>query len=519
MIPSVLALWLAAFVAFLRVTWRMAGAHQRAWLDIPLVAGIAAITLPCWQSDQFFGNEYEDAYEYQAAGAILSQNANWHSVLNPVCLVGTLQSCLRLGTLSHPIGLAALLSVPCALTGSDLDTAARVSGMFFVATSVAVYLLGRQLHAARSFAWLAVFFWLSTPTFLVLGTTTFAEPAAACLLLAACLAYSDSPARSARLGDFVSMVVLLLASVLVRRDLAILLIAFPAHAATQGGSGAFRRVAVAVATATGLALCFGKEVFWMPGDLHGHEPWFALHRVPGILSAFAMDWVNPLRFGLLFPAVIVGLAAIRRFSATTGVGALLCCFVLMFCSFGQGFYDVAHGAIPSVHVLRYSYEIGPLASLVAASGFRVALAKYWRADDRGLVPFAAAVILAANFAAVDLGASLARVEQDSRFAPILGACRAIDSGATLVAAESSLSQILCPRVKVVSYSALDDEVVVQEVDRAIETGSAYYLQGFEAGAPSRERWVVQRSVIEARLPRRVYGEPGGLYRLVSSEPR
>ena len=105
-----------------------------------LLVGALAVWVP------FHGQEYEDAFEYLAAGKLLALQPNVRgATLNPICVAGSQLDCEVFGELAHPTGYAVLISWIVRTVGFNLHIAHLCSVAFLALSMGCVFVALRLL--------------------------------------------------------------------------------------------------------------------------------------------------------------------------------------------------------------------------------------------------------------------------------------------------------------------------------------------------------------------------------------
>jgi hypothetical protein len=450
----------------------------------------------------FFGLEYEDAFEYAYAGALLAlAPASKSGGLNPICLSGAMLNCEAIGFLSHPIGLSVLVSWLNTSFGWSAHYVQWLSAVASLSIAIGLFFSAQLLGMGAIGATSSALLFLTTPAFAALTSSGFAEPLAAALLLYAISLTTwnirELPKRAARgsagnallRGSALSLVIALAAN--VRRENLLLGVALPMmcalcmRAVPRGARHSHFSWLVA-ACLGGLVLA---EVANSSG-LHSRqavsvsstEPPFSIHNfgllVPAFLSYLA-DWQR--WFGLPV-AVVLGVIEGRRrqlLLVPIGISAV---YLGAFLSFSQSWYFTHRGEVPWLHFERYTLEIAPCLALVGGSGIE----SVWVFLRRRLPGFrfrAALVVLGISGVTTGLvlGGNLKRdyanEEAEVRVRPIVLACEEIPTHGALVAVEPILVSLFCgPTRRVVAYPALGSDVDGESLRLAEQTGGLYLLE-------------------------------------------
>ena len=462
----------------------------------------------------FFGQEYEDAYEYTYSGLLLNyQPETRSSGLNSVCVEGSLLRCRRFMTLSHPIGLSVLVSACAATFGLSCEYARYISCGSFLITALMVYLLACTWGKSPLCGLSASFLYLFTPEVFAFSQTGLSEPASASLVLltlffSSTLVLVDVRGQS-RLGNLNSALGLFLALIValfVRRENLILCIAIPLlfylARLLFGGKNDVTNLRWLT------AICLASFLFSIvaPYQLLDFEavrpangPSFSFNNLAVLGPRFFGHLFNPAVYFLLPWSVVTSVLWWRKATGLEFVVAgLLLTYFLVITAFSQSYSFAVLGKDPSFHFARYSTEIAPLLALLGAGGIEALLLNWLlpRGGIRTVTVFVGAAIILALSLGRSIRSRLAADEETTRILPTAWICNSAPHGGTIISSQPVLLGLVCdPDREILDYSQIGYGISQESV----AAGQLYlYWSSVESAANAQRYPCAERSLSEYR---------------------
>lgn len=542
--------WLAFIVSVVAVLATWGGLPRKVWAARYALLVITCLFCVLYVSrldTSFMGLEYEDAFEYVYAGQVLAQDSGARSfVLNPVCVDGSREACLSYATLSHPIGLATLISWPARLLGRSLLYGGAVSLFFMWIASIGVFALLRLWDVGAVYAVLGSVLFMTCPVCLALGGTSLAEPTTTGLLVVSVLLAEvlvvrrHSGLERTQGGIVRAWLVLALASALTlaiftKRESLWLVVVLPASylvLAALRGRGSLR----SVVAESGLVVAVCGAVFavaWLAGgsglfDWNSIQPTTAAPFSLTNLERWAPEYLAHLfsvRFLALVPLAIVGVLTLGRSRRPVVVLPLVVGYMALFASFSQDFFAESTGQIPYFHFERYTLEITPFLAALAAMGLgRVGefAGRYVTRRAVAALALVAGLLLVAGGAAEALPyrQSLSREEAGLRRKPVEAACARIPAGGWVVTDEPIVFALYCgPSVDVLATATIGVRAVpVARLVRLRDTGHLFLWKNLEDTPLETNRYPAVAAFLRTTKPTELFRFAGsggsfGLYRL------
>ena len=503
--------WLAFILSIVGVLVAWGSLRHQVWAARYALVVISVLFCVLYLSrldTSFMGLEYEDAFEYVYAGQVLAQDSGTRSfVLNPVCVDGSRGACLSYATLSHPIGLAALISWPARLLGRSLVYGGVLSLFFMWVASVCIFALLRLWDVAMPYSVLGSVLFMTCPVCLALGGSSLAEPVTAGLLVASVL-FAELLVGRRRLrveGTQRHLVraflVLALASTLTlaiftKRESLLLVVILPASYLTLAAIKS-RCSLRSIVVESGLIVVVCGVVFlvaWIVGgsglfDWNSIQPTTAAPFSLTNLERWAPEYLGHLfsaRFLALVPLALVGVLTLARSQRPVVLLPLVIGYMALFASFSQDFFAQSSGQIPYFHFERYTLEITPFLAVLAAMG----LARLGEFAGRYVTRRAvAALVLATGLLLVAGGAAaafpyrqnLSAEEVGLRRNPVEAACSRIPVGGWVITDEPIIFALYCrPSVDVLATATIGVPAVpVARLARLRDTGHLFLWKNLE----------------------------------------
>lgn len=455
----------------------------------------------------FFGQEYEDAYEYTYSGLLLNyQPETRSSGLNSVCVEGSLLRCRRFMTLSHPIGLSVLVSACAATFGLSCEYVRYINcGAFFI-TALMVYLLARMWGKSPLCGLSATLLYLFTPEVFAFSQTGLSEPASASLVLltfffSSTLVLVDVRGQS-RLGNLNSALGLFLAlsvAVFVRRENLILCIAMPPlfflARLLFGGKNEVTnlRLLTAICLASFLlSIAAPYQLLDFEAVRPANGPSFSFNNLALLGPRFFGHLFNPALYFLLPWSVVASVVWWRKATGLEFVAAgLLLTYFLVISAFSQSYSFAVLGKDPSFHFARYSTEIAPLLALLGAGGIEALLLNWLL--PRGGIPTVAVCVGAALILALSLGRSirsrLAADEEVTHILPTAWICNSVPDGGTIISPQPVLLGLVCdPDREILDYAQIGYGISQESLERSVAAGQAYVFWSSVESAANAQRY-------------------------------
>lgn len=448
---------------------------------VGLVALVAA-------RDNFYGFEYEDAYEYIAAARLAIEGAPT-GLSNEVCLArATPSRCDVRGATTHPIGYASLITALSPAVRDPADAARIISSLATVSLVIAIVLHAEASGRLRSFTpWVIAS--AMGPMAPVLLFSTFAEPLAT-LFLTMAFACFERATRNGRRSTHGLGAACILGAGLVRREHALGAVLFALEVVRRRLVGREHRTSWFDVAPWGV-VAVALSAFALSGDADGafaghraFSPLYAVHGAPAFLRSLA----SADRFasmGLAAVALVIGVFAllVSRIALV-----LFGAYVILFMCFGQSFWVLAGEAILPLHVDRYLVQLSGVVAIAANAlcheGWRRSSGT-WR---RLLLSFLIALGLASVGRGLVLRHRWAARERHVRTRPVLAACRVIRPPKVVVSSESLIVEALCPQAASIGFQSLGDPSSSTLSRVLAHAGNLYYLPGLAESAGYRQRW-------------------------------
>lgn len=480
---AVLPLW--ACIGFSSRRLRTFSRWRSATLAAIVVASIA-LTLEVF-GPTFHGLEYEDAFEYVYAGLLMAvdETARQQS-LNPLCIRGSLNACESIATLSHPTGIATLVSWMARALGASNHYVHYISAVSFTVSGIVGYSIGRLASIPRRVAVAIPLLLFVTPSFHAIRVTSLSEPLSGTLVAAVVflvLLQSDGQeTKRTRLLISLALATTVALAVLVRRDNLLLPLAIPGSMLVLSAPGSRRQsfLTIGVPCLTGALIVLASSSI---GDLaivsNSSRAPFRVMNLIDLLPVFLRHVASIGRYGVLPLLVVVGCFS------SIGTGAVRLCVALivaysgLFLLFGQSYYYEALQEVPTFHFERYVVELAPLLAVVGAAGLNMITeaCRPWLPQSQ-LKSWSLGIVLliVVSVPSVSAGGRIRREyaseEQDTRTSPIARVCSTLPAGAELVTEEPLLVGLFCgPAQRAISFRALG-----RQIDQdGLHKGSALYV--------------------------------------------
>jgi len=203
------------------------------WIYLIILLGSSLLLGHAASYRTYYGNEYEDSYEYVESARFLAHvEFDWDLAYNPTCLLGATSDCIIAGNTSHPVGFSALV----AMLSGDPRSVERVavwgSWLGSILTPIALFLAVRLSGEVRPAAFFAGVFFGALPIRNLYATTPTPEALSilvSTVAVAAWIAIHSDPGHPKRsqLRLYALFVLLIAGAVFLRRDHLVLLGALP----------------------------------------------------------------------------------------------------------------------------------------------------------------------------------------------------------------------------------------------------------------------------------------------------
>lgn len=518
--PFVLApvILTGALVALAYLMWSsplLRGLLSRTDLSVLVALGVlAAVVHGADSSWLFYGNEYEDSYEYLASARLLGTIA-WSLYFNPVCILGSLEACVAGAATSHPIGYSALAAAVSSWTGDSLRAAVLISVLSGALAVPSLYVVARLGSLAPSGAAIASCSYLAFPIARLYAPCPTPESASVLLSLLLVLAWilavrDRDRARAARILALAVLPLLLVSAVLLRRDHLVLTIALPTAMLAESWAMSDPAKRSGILRAGG-ALALGLLPLWWMLDPRSagmeelatystrFQPQFLLDLVPKYLASLVRpQWYLLLPIGAAFAFAIDA----RR---VLFWGILGTSYLVLFSVFDHGFYYPATGELSEAHLGRYMTQAAPfVALLIGAAADRVISSRAWNSFGRRrqvavLAGSVACLAVASQISFTALQEERMRWESAYRLEPARRVLDSIDTDTWLLTIEPVLFHVLGGgRVRVVDFAALSGLISDTEFQSLWEGQVVYYARG-ECSGMDRTRYRSQCELVERWL--------------------
>jgi hypothetical protein len=449
----------------------------------------------------YYGNEYEDSYEYVTSADLLRWNdTRWRLFYNPTCLVGANIGCQLAGVTSHPIGFASLIA---AISHQGTDATAvgiGLSGAAHVLTLVPLYLAALVSTRSRVASAAAVIVFVTLPIGALYalapmdGAVSVLLASVAVLLWLLLVECGDSE-------DLLTpgaLALVVIATVLVRRDHLVLLAALPLAALVSG----YRRIQV---LRRALPLLVAGLLIWMLLDPASS----GMETTDSYVSRFGVryfiDLLPKFVWSLSRFDWYVGVPALAGLALVFGIGqpavrfwgVLALGYLALFCAFDHGYYYPRTGEVSEAHVGRYMVQCLPALSVLAGIGaeqVRNFMHRRLRLD--ALATDGTLAILTVIWVGIAVwqhhGLRRERVvfEQSYRIEPTKRIARLLPAGAVVVTIEPLLLHMVSKgKIFAVNLAALDSQITISGVVAKMRVDEVFYIRRGECVGIDRERYL------------------------------
>jgi len=477
----------------------------------------------------FYGQEYEDAYEYVYSGIFFLESPRAaNSGLNPICLKGNLENCSVVGDLSHPIGAGGLYSLLLWMTGSVPGSRIFATGLL---SSLGLFaLLAAWPHERQGIACASLVLVSATPLVGLYSITGFAEVAGAAVLASFILAWCLCWEKDRSLGTVPLMLLTVSSALLplVKRELMLV----PALAAVFALATLRRRprkktavIATHLAAGALLALLVSRgAIFDLAVVRSSKHALLSMATLIQLVPMFVKQAVTSMLFipfgVLLLSAVIVG----WRWSATRPATMIATALLLLGLSFSQSYYFALNGGPPTIHFERYSYILWPLvAAILAYAGSRVAVfnrLQYRRLARPVLIGLLVAYVIACATSTAVIATERHRDEVAVRFAPVVQAVRLVPADGWVLTLDPILVALVDPETQVIDLPSLATNFSNKMFEDFVATHDLWLLLPQHGLSVEEARYKSDFALVSQYSWEAVKGQmSGGLYRVLQVAPR
>ncbi len=518
-------LWLLFLISLL---WAMFADHgirqclRKNGFVLLCVIGLAVVTSVLASRHMFYGQEYEDGFEYTYSGLFMARNVEARAAsLNPVCLDGSLSQCSAIGLLSHPTGLATLVSWMSRVAGDSLKYVSVISAVFWTICAAIIFLLARQVgvHPVPAFAASATC--LTIPMWFALATSSLAEPTAtgitACALFASYQIIDRPPPHMSEFRSVWPYGLLLCFAVsigaCVKREGLLLALVIPAlHLLrTQSPRRTWREarhpwLVLLLACSSGamlaLLVTLGR-VASVEAVRPGSAPPFAFMHLFVLAPKYLAHFLEWQSYAFLWPFVLLGVLSRTHWRETVPLLGIVALYALIFCSFGHTYYFAQYGEIPWFHFQRYSLQLAPWLALSIAFGADGVWQHLGRVKrGRGIARWASvALFCLAVCWSVVLGArarlKFSEDEYATRVAPATAICQSTPTNSWILTLEPVLFGLFCgPERRIIAFDSLGAETTLRDLMSRVETGRVVHCETTNDDRAERDRYPLAFAVLQ-----------------------